>query len=272
MVHTWDPPPPEPPQMSVTAATSPKFLFWLLILLTLFLPRPNRTPEAWWIWLPVLISALAGTGIVCLMTGKEWDLLEVACSFVVGLAAVWMLMPFLGSRYRILVSFKTLLVLAGFGLLAFLPTLLAHQSGWLDFRPFLAGLLALASLAVTLALTFGSLAVRRRFGRFRLLLWVAVWMVVAWTVIATPFAVVALLKGNMEWVPALLSVLSISAISLGLVLPLVLLSFFQPFYRERFFGYLKIPQAGPPVEAAAPPIIPAVAQAERTTTAAVTEK
>ena len=104
-----------PPQMSVTAATSPKFLFWLLILLTLFLPRQNRTSEAWWVWLPVLISALAGTGIVCLMTAKEWDLLEVACSFVVGLAAVWLLMPFLESRYRMLVFFKTLLVLAGFG-------------------------------------------------------------------------------------------------------------------------------------------------------------
>ena len=105
-----------------------------------------------------------------------------------------------------------------------------------------------------------------------MLIWVAVWMVVAWPVIATPFAVVALLKGNMDWVPALLSILSISAISLGLVLPLVFLSFFQPFYRERFFGYLKIPRAGPPAEAAAPPILPAVGQAEGTTTAAVTEK
>ena len=236
-------------------------------------------------FLPGLVAERYGEShIVAFSTGNVYPLKrvneggsiesdpEVACSFVVGLAAVWLLMPFLESRYRILVFFKTLLVLAGFGLLAFLPTLLANRSSWLDFRPFLAGLLALASLAVTLALTFGSLAVRHRFGRFRLLLWLAVWMVVAWTAIATPFAVVALLKGNMDWVPALLSILSISAISLGLVLPLVLLSFFQPFYRERFFGYLKIPQAGTPAEAAAPPILPAVGQAEGTTTAAVTEK
>jgi hypothetical protein len=246
--------------MPVATSVSLKSLFWLLILLTLFLPRQNRTPEAWWIGLPVLISALLATALVCLMTGKEWYLLQAACSIVVGLAAVWLLMPFLESRSRIVVFFKTLPVLAGFSLLAFVPTLLAQHSGWIDFRPYLAALLALTSLAATLALVFTGLSVRRRFGQVRCIVWLAVWTVLAWTAIATPFAIIGSANGGNDWGEGLLGILSISAISLGLVLPLVLLSFFQPFYRGRFFDFLRIPQAGAAAESAIPPKLPEINQ------------
>lgn len=246
----WEPPPPEPPQMPVAAAAGLKCLFWMVILLTLFLPRQNRMPEAWWLGLPVLVSALLGTALVCLMTGKEWNLLQAACSFVVGLAAVWLLMPFLVSHSRIVVFFKTLPVLAGFSLLAFVPTLLAQHSGFLDFRAYLAALLALASLAATVALVFTGLSVRRCFGRVRGIVWLAVWTVLSWAAIATPFAIVGSVNGGNDWGEGLLAILSLSAISLGLVLPLVLLSFFQPFYRDRFFGWLNLPQPDPTAGAA----------------------
>jgi len=246
------------------AATSVSFksLFWLLILLMLFLPRQNRTPEAWWLWLPVLTSALGTTALVGLMNGKEWSLLQAACSSVVGLAAVWLLMPFLESRSRMGAFFKTLPVLAGFSFLAFLPTLLELQSGWLDMRPYLAALLALTNLAVTLALSFTGLCLRRRFGRVRCIVWLAVWTVLAWTAIATPFAIIGSASGRNDWGEGLLAILSISAISLGLVLPLVLLSFFQPFYRNRFFGWLNLLQPGSIVGAAVPPKILDVCQPE----------
>jgi hypothetical protein len=227
--------------MPAAAVSGLKFLVWLLILLPLFLFPQNRPPQTWWIWLPVLISALAGIALVCLMTGKEWSLVQAVCSFVVGLAAMWLLMPFLGSRYRIVAFFKALLVLAGFSLLAFVPTLLADHAGWIDLRPFLAALLALASLAVTLALGFGSLSTRRRFGRVRFLFWLAVWTALAWSVIATPFVIIGSLTNTLQWGAGFLAILSISAISLALLLPLVLLSFLQPFYRARFFGWLNLP-------------------------------
>ena len=37
----------------------------------------------------------------------------------------------------------------------------------------------------------------------------------------------------------------VSAISLGMVLPLVLLSFLLPFYRARLLSFLNLPQPGP---------------------------
>lgn len=250
MAHTWEPPPPEPPPTPVAISISISTFLSLLILLPLFLLRQNRCSAAWWIWLPVVISAPAGITITCLMTGNEWSLAQAVGSFIVGLAAMWLLMPFLESRYRIVTFFKALPVLAGFSLLAFVPTLLARQSGWIDLRPSLAALLALASLTATLALTFGSLSVRRRFGRVRFLFWLAVWTVVAWTVIASPFVIIGSLNGDIEWGASFFAILYASAISLALLLPLVLLSFFQAFYRARWFGFLNVPQPGPSAGAA----------------------
>jgi len=258
--------------MPAAIAAGLKPLFWLLVILTLFLPRQNRTPEAWGLWLPVLMSALVATGLVCLTSDKEWALLQAACSFVVGLAAVWLLMPFLESRSRVVVFFKTLPVLAGFSFLAFLPTLLARHGGWLDFRPYLAGLLALASLAATLALVFTGLCVRRRFGRVRCIVWLALWTVLAWTAIATPAAIIGAVNGGNDWREGLLAILSLSAISLGLVLPLVVLSFFQSFYRDRFFGWLNLLQPDPAAGAAVSPKIPEVYQPEATATAGVVQR
>jgi len=141
-------------------------------------------------------------------------------------------------------DFKTLPVLAGFSLLAFVPTLLGDGGGWIDLRPYLAALLALASLAATLALTFGGLSVHRRFGRIRFLFWLAVWILPAWTAIATPFVIYALLERHVDLWEFFLGLLLISGITLALLLPLVLLSFLQPFYRARLLDWLNLPQPG----------------------------
>ncbi len=252
-LHTWEPPPPEPPQFPVAAASSLKVLFWLLILVPLFLFRVNRPPQALWLWLPIVVSTVVGIALTCPMSDSEWSLPQAACSFVVGLAAAWLLMPFLGSQYRVLAFFKTLLVLSGISLLAFLPTLLGRDSSWFNFRPFLAVLLALGCLAVTLALTLSSLCVRRRFGRIRFLVWLVLWTVLSWAVIAPSLVILSSLKGDIDWRASIVPVLFLSAVCLALLLPLVLLAFFEPFYRSRLFAYLRIPQPGPPVESAIPP-------------------
>ena len=66
-------------------------------------------------------------------------------------------MPYLMSHSRVAAFFKTLPVLAGYSLLAFVPTLLGPRQGWLDFRPQLAAFLALTSLAATLGVDLGRL-------------------------------------------------------------------------------------------------------------------
>jgi hypothetical protein len=242
------------------ASAGAGILVALMVLLPLFLFQPNRSSKAWWIWLPVGITALAGTALAFVLSDDALSLPQAVCAFVSGLAAVWLLMPYLKGRHGMGTFFKTLPVLAGFSLLAFVPALFVNDGGWIDIRPYLAALLAVASLAATLALVFTGLSVRRRFGQVRCIVWLAVWTVLAWTAIATPFAIFGLVNGGNDWWAGLVSVLCISAISLGLVMPQVLLSFFQPFYRDRFFGWLNLPQASQSAGAVVPPRIPEVYQ------------
>jgi len=239
----WEPPPPSLSPALVAISISVSTVLSLLILLPLFLFRPNRCSAAWWIWLPVGTGTLAGITITYLMADDR-SLAQAVGSFIVGLAALWLFMPFLKSRYRIVAFFKALPVLAGFSLLSFVPTLLVDRSGWLDLRGFLAALLALASLVAALALTFGGFSVRRRFGRMRFLCWLAVWVVLIWTAIASRFAIFGSFGSRPEWVEFVVAILVVSGITMALFLPLVLLSFFQPFYRARLFSLLNLPQPG----------------------------
>ena len=71
-------------------------------------------------------------------------------------------------------------------------------------------------------------------------------------VIASPFFIIGTVNGDIEWGPALLGMLYVTASSLALLLPLVLLCFFPPFYRARLCGFLKVPQPGPSAGAAVP--------------------
>jgi len=252
VVHTWEPPPPEPPWIITAAPKSLGILAATLILLPLFLLRRNRRSAAWWIWLPVLISIPAGMTIAFFLTDNEWSLAQAVGAFIIGQAAMWLLAPYLESRYRIVTFFKTLPALAGFSLLAFVPALLMTSSGWIDLRGYLAALLALASLAAAFALTLGGFSVRRRFGRRRFLVWLAVWTALAWMVIASPLFIIGTVNGDIKWGPALLAMLYVTASSLALLLPLLLLSFCQPFYWARLFGFLKVPQPGSSAGAAIP--------------------
>jgi hypothetical protein len=266
--HTWEPPPPPPPRIVAAASTGAKLIIPLLLLLPLFLCRANRNAEAWWIWLPVVIAALAATSVVALLIDEDISLLQAVHAFLIGLAAVWLLTPYLKSRYRIVMFVKTLPVLAAFSLLAYVPTLLEAKRGWLDFRSAFAGLQAFASLAATLALVLTSLAVRRRFGRIRFLCWLAVWTVLAWTAIAAPFAVFALFGSRPELSEFIVPVLVVSGIMLLLLLPLLLLSFFQPFYRARFADWLKLPQPDTAAGMSIPPLLPGMDQAPAPTSSA----
>ncbi len=263
---TWEPPPPPPPRIVAVASAGAKILGTMLVLLPLFLFRANRCAKAWWIWVPVVLAGLAGTVLAAGLIDEEVSLVQAICGCVVGQAAVWLLMPYLGARHRLVAFCKTLPIGLGFGLVAFAPTLLGPREGFLDLRLAWAGLLACATLAATMALSLAGFSVRRRFGRVRFVFWLAVWSLAAWTAIAVPFLIVGLLGGNAEWEQPLLAVLCLSGITVGLLLPLVLLSLFQPFYRARFFAYFKTPQPGA-TEGIAPPLnLPRVEPTQAATT------
>jgi hypothetical protein len=236
--HLWQPPPPPPPLIVRAANSASEILFPVLLLLPLFLFKPNRCAPAWAIWLPVAVSLCGAIAFVTLASGGEKDLLHAFGAFVVALAATWLLSPYLQSRHRGVVCLKTVPVLAGFSLLAFLPRLLGERAGFFDFRLAFVGAFGVVSLGVGLALVLGGWAVRHRFGRVRFLGSMALCL---WLVLTLSGAVVAILtSGSPDWGDLFLGVVITSGVILGLLLPLLLLSFFQPFYRARFNALLNV--------------------------------
>ncbi len=260
MAFTWVPPPPPPPAVYVAGRAVFRTVLPFLLLLPLFLFPANRAAKAWWLGLPVGVAALIGITLICLTVNAEVSLQQVVVALVTGLGAVWLLAPRLRSRYRIAMFFKTLFLLAGFSGLAFGMTQLAGSGGWIEFWPYLASMLGCASLAVTLALTLAGFSVRRRFGRVRFLLWLAVWILLAWTAIMTPIFIITSWDSTPDWNQLIIAIPITSGITLALLLPLVLLAFFQPFYRTRLLELLNLTQPGTPAEVAAPPVLVELAQ------------
>ena len=255
MLHTWKPPPPPPPRLVVAGRTALSLVLPPLLLLLLFLLRANRAPAAWWLWLPLGVAALVGFSLVGLLADGDAFLLRTVYGLAVGLGAVWLLMPWLQSRYRAFGFVKTLAVLVAFSVMACVANVATGGASWGEFWPYLAILLGCAGLIVALALTLAGFCVRRRFGRWRFLLWLTAWVLLGWAATVPPLvlAISAAVGQGPDWTEAVLGMLVISLLTIGVLLPLVLLSFFQPFYRTRFRAWLNLPQPETPPNAAAPP-------------------
>jgi hypothetical protein len=208
-------------------------LVFLLPLLLLF--KQNRCTAAWIIWAPVTLTVFLAAAFVLLLMGGEKDFLCAFSSHTVGLAAVWLLSPYLKNRRALLAFAKTLLVLALFSVLAFCPRLLGASSGWLDFRLYLLVALAVAAFPAALALVLGGRFVRRLFGRLRYLAWVAVWLFVGWNLCALPFVLFD--SGKTETGEYVLGLLMIWGVAFGLMLPLLLFSVFNSFYQARLRAF-----------------------------------
>ena len=97
----------------------------------------------------------------------------------------------------------------------------------------------------------------------RLSLWLAAALVVVWLLVIGPLLTSAMIsRGGNVLVPAMFAVVAVAAgITFGVVLPFLLLSFANGFYRERLKGLLHL--GGPQVPPVIIPPIPAVTEAAR---------
>ena len=235
----------------------PTLLPWLAVLLLLAL-KPNRCAEAWWIWVPVGCLAVAGSvlqsgsGFVAFDSQDTIGDCVSAAGF--GLAAVWLIASSLGWKHRVVAWVGSLLAMASFGLLSF-----ALRQCVEGFAPeaILTGILLVAGAAViSLALTLAGLACRGRYRPFRLCLWLLAALLVVWLVVISPFFVLTMVfsPGRVPLSDLAVVVLPATALSFGVVLPFLLLSYANAFYRARLAGLLHLGRASaPPVLAPSGP-------------------
>ena len=240
----------------------PLALPWLPVLGLLML-RPNRRASAWWIWLPLACvggpTFLAEPLLASMAASTVEMLLDWVFAVGSGLAAVWLLAGYLGRKHRVLAFVG---ILAAQGAFGFLAAVMRLGSAGLKLETLPLGIgLGPGVVAVSVALALAGLGCRGRYGWLRLSLWLIVALGACWLVIVGPPYILGRVASGIELEPLLLlsCVVSATAMTFGVMLPFLLLSFVNGFYRERLKGLLHLggqapPPLVPPPEPAAPEV------------------
>ena len=245
----------------VTPSVLPQVLPWLAILALLML-KPNRCASAWWVWVPLIFAGGMASAPDALLdflpSSVLGPLAELIGGLGFGVAAVWLLAGYLGWKQRMLGFMGILLAQGVFSLLALV---FRQSSEGLGPETFGVGIaLAIAALIISVAMTLAGLLCRGRYGWARLSLWLVATLVVVWLLAIGPFFLVARYAshGDFPLMATIAFVLMASGITFGVLLPFLVLSFANSFYRERLRGLLHLGGAAPPVIT---PPAPAVAAA-----------
>jgi hypothetical protein len=246
----------------VMPSLMPQVLPWLAILVLLML-KPNRCASAWWVLVPLgCVAGVAGVpqSWLELLPSAQFEIfLEWIGALGFGLAAMWLLSSYLAWRHRLLTFLGMLVAQMGFSLLAF-----AIRQGWEETGPETAQIgiaLAVSVLVISVAVSLAGLVCRGRYGWLRLTLWVMAALVVVWVLVIGPFFIIAVVSsGDNVPMVALFGIVGVAAgITFGVLLPFLVLSFANGFYRERLKGLLHLGGAASPPMIAPP--MPALATA-----------
>ncbi len=238
----------------------PQLLPWLGILALLLL-KPNRCSSAWWILVPLGLAggvAMVPQSAVGFMPSSILELLLGLISALgFGLAAVWLVSSYLGWKHRMLALLGVLL-----GLAVISSLVLFVRQGLGSEMLQLGVILALSVPVVSVALTLAGLFCRGRYGWLRLTLWLVAALAVLWLLAIGPFLLVEMISSRRGVrLGELFGVVGVATgITFGAMLPCLVLSYVNGFYRERLKGLLHLGGAEAPPPVIAPPM-PAVPEA-----------
>ena len=246
---TWSPP-----------SILPQLVPWLGILFLLAL-RPNRTGQAWLIWLPLLCVAFIGHflfGSVIPAPSETANLFsEMVLVAGLGFAALWLLSPQAARSHRMLTFLAMLIVLAGYSLFTFVVRQIGAGSDMLLqlVMPVVITIgigMTVVSIALTLAGWFG----RRKYRPVALSARLLGLILAIWFVVAAPFFAFAYIasSGTVPLMSFVGGVGMLGTVTFLLLLPFLILSFLNPFFRDRLKTLLGIEQ-GPPIMIP-PPAVP----------------
>jgi len=226
---------------------APLFLPWLLILGLLML-QPNRRGEAWWIWLPLgCMAALGSLASSDLLSSSGFGIFfQAAIALAFGFAAVWLLSDYLGRSHRLLTWLCILPTLAGFSILAFVA-----REGWDSAASEILQvgiLLAVSTLAISVALSLTGLLCRSRYRPVGLYLWLLALLAAVWLLVTAPFFIFAMIAsgGQIPWLSFFTVVFAVSGLSFAALLPFLILSSCSPLFRERLKMLLNASREVPP--------------------------
>jgi hypothetical protein len=232
----------------VVPSIAPQLLPWLLILGLLAL-KPNRCASAWWIWALPALAAIFQSMPSVVPQGADF-FMDVIVALVFGLSAVWLTADYLRRSHRLLTWLCVLAALAGFCAVAYVT-----KQGWqlTDDQSWQVGIVLLIAVAVSsVALSLTGWLCRRGFRGVLCGFWLLLTVVTLWFLIVLPFFLFAMAssRGEIPWSAFLVPVLVVGAVNYAVLLPFLILSGTNAFYRERLKLLLNIqPSVPPPLNA-----------------------
>ena len=229
---------------------APRLLPWLALAILLTFKR-NRCAAAWWILLPVACVAALSLAPPDIIPGGLDFLLDVVAALAVGLAAVWLLANYLRRKHWLLTFLCVVLTMAAFSGLAYASRL--DLSSPNELAPALIALGVGAGLSAV-ALAIVGLICRKRYRPAAIYVWMAALLTVLWTLCAAPFYLYDVLgsNGQIDLSEFFTPVLTVALCHFAVMLPFLILSSANPFYRERLKALLHVKEEPVGVLAPAP--------------------
>jgi hypothetical protein len=208
-----------------------------LVLLALFILKPNRRAAAWLIWLPLAIPIALVAAPLPGMPSETNFLTDAVVALAVALAGVWLLSDYVARRHRFFTFLLVLLVLAFFSALGF-----GSQQGWSVSMETIQGgiLLAWGVVVTALSVLLTGLTCRGRYRPFGTYAWLALWLPVVWIVMGLPlfWYITAKMGGRITWGQFVGFALAVAVVNFATLLPFLILASASPCYRERLKGLL----------------------------------
>ncbi len=243
------------------ATTAP---LWAAIILLFAVPKANRTRRAWPILIPLLfVLILWRVPITWLdfISDPNHLLGWLIVTWTMAWAIVWLMPPWLSSRYRLVTWFSIVVVMLAAGVLSF------FYSGQEDASfPSIAVFYGIVVVSTSAAIMLAGGSCRKRFSGMRFGLWLLLWIVVV--AVGLPlvvlFGVSVIMQLPLADLPrSLLAICVVMGVLAGIMyvvnLPFVILGMYSPFYRSRLEGMFR----ARPIAAASPfAIAPADASIE----------
>jgi len=226
--------------------SAPGLLLWLVLILVLVLPKSNHNRQAMLIIVPLvfvnllwlLFKKLSGMSS---SDAQQFDILFQ--SMAIGIAVLWLIAPKFGGSngfVRFCMSVGILAVVAGLGTLS-------YYTGFSGETAVCLVLLVFMSIVLLLALTVAGWLCKRRYLPVRYMLWLGLCTLFGSVAAMLGFFIVGTLfifPGQVKLVSMIFEVAGVG-LALGtclyvLNLPYMILAFYSPFFRERFFACLNL--------------------------------
>lgn len=235
--------------------SAPGYVIWLVLILAIVFPKANHNPRILLILVPLVIVnllwlVLKQASSMSSSNASQFD--TIFYSMAVGIAVLWLIVNYFekfGGIVRFLLSFVTVVIIAGLGTLSYSTEFSNEMVLFLAFFAFLA-------ITILSATTAAGKLCNWKYRPPRFMLWMAVWMLLVSLITTFGFFIVGTLimsSGSRPDILEAIKMLTIVGLIIGLCLyvfnlPFMILGFANPFFRERFCACL-FPRSIPTTEA-----------------------